>query len=167
VNIRRDLHLEGPFAFGLVLGSFVVHHEVPEEIALEELARAIGCQTRRIKEGRLYLGAGLELAFGRLLASFYSAERRRRLYQKHYPLWGGVSNMDLNAYWPSPGESAVIDYLRGVSTGPITPLVLSITTFGEAANVGLSYRSSIFSAADIEQVKAGFLDPLSPKGANP
>ena len=46
-----------------------------------------------------------------------------------------------------------IDYLRAVSTGPVTPLVLSVTTTGERVNVALSYRSTVFSDAEIGQVQ--------------
>jgi hypothetical protein len=167
VNIRKDLRLSGEPAFGLCLGSFVVHHEVPEGITLEQLARDLARQTARIKRRRLYLGTGLELALGRFMVSLYSPARRRKLYQKHYPLWGGITNLDLNARWEPSGESGVLDYLRGVSTGPITPLVLAITTCGQAANVGVSYRSSLFKPADIEALRSCFVDPFRPQTGNP
>jgi hypothetical protein len=159
VNTRRDLGLDGRRDFGLFLGSFLVHHPAPAGIALAELARDIGGQTRLIKEKQLYLGAALELSFGRMLISLFSASRRKKLYQKHYPLWGGLTNMNLNALWPQPEETRSVDYLRAVCTGPVTPLVASITTMGRAANVSLTYRSTVFGAEEIERVKACFLDP--------
>jgi hypothetical protein len=53
-----------------------------------------------------------------------------------------------------------MDYFRGVSTGPVTPLVLSVTTVGDRANVGLSYRTTIFSPEEIERVRHGFTQHL-------
>jgi hypothetical protein len=53
-----------------------------------------------------------------------------------------------------------MDYFRGVSTGPATPLVLSVTTVRDRANIGLSYRSTVFTPEEIEQVKDRFLDQL-------
>ena len=53
-----------------------------------------------------------------------------------------------------------MDYFRAVSTGPVTPLVASITTIGPVANVALTYRSTVFGAPEIERIKASFLDPL-------
>lgn len=158
VNIRKDLGLSGGRVFGLFLGSFVVHHEVPAESGVDELARDIGTQTTRIKRQQLYLGSALELTIGRVMTSFFSPERRKKLYQKQYPLWGGVSNMDLNPLWSQKQESKHVDYFRAVSTGPVTPLVLSITSIGRAANVGITYRSTVFSREQIEQVKSCFLD---------
>jgi hypothetical protein len=159
--------MTGGRAFGLFLGSFVVHHEVPAGMDLADLARDIGRQTLRIKRSRLYLGAPLELAFGRLMTSFFSEQRRRKLYQKHYPLWGGLTNMNLNALWPQPDDSRPVDYFRAVSTGPVTPLVVSLTTVGWVANIGLTYRATVFDAAEIERVKGCFLDSLGPLAASP
>jgi hypothetical protein len=162
VNIRKDLGMTGGQTFGLFLGSFVVHHEVPAGIKLADLARDIGRQTVRIKRSRLYLGAPLELAFGRLMTSLFSEQRRRKLYQKHYPLWGGLTNMNLNALWPQMDDARPVDYFRAVSTGPVTPLVVSLTTVGRVANIGLTYRSTVFEPPDIERIKGCFMDPLGP-----
>jgi len=162
VNIRKDLGMTGGRSFGLFLGSFVVHHEVPAGIRLADLARDIGRQTLRIKRSRLYLGAPLELAFGRLMTSLFSEQRRRKLYQKHYPLWGGLTNMNLNALWPQMDDARPVDYFRAVSTGPVTPLVLSLTTVGRVANIGLTYRSTVFEPPDIERIRSCFMDPLGP-----
>ena len=160
VNTRRDLGVDGRHTFGLFLGSFVVHHEVPAGIGLADLARDIGRQTLAIKQRRLYLGSALELPFGRLMMALFSERRRKQLYQKHYPLWGGLTNMNLNALWPQPEGSRPVDYFRAVSTGPVTPLVASITTMGPVANIGLTYRATVFGAPDIERIKATFLGPL-------
>jgi hypothetical protein len=160
VNTRRDLGVDGRRTFGLFLGSFVVHHEVPARIELADLARDIGRQTLAIKQRRLYLGSALELTFGRLMMALFSERRRRKLYQKHYPLWGGLTNMNLNTLWPQSDEVRPVDYFRAVSTGPVTPLVASITTIGPVANIGLTYRTTVFGAPDIERIKASFLGPL-------
>ena len=55
-----------------------------------------------------------------------------------------------------------MDYFRAVSTGPATPLVASITTVGKVANIGLTWRSTVFGVPEIERIKARFLDPFGP-----
>jgi hypothetical protein len=157
VNTRKDLAVDSPRTFGLFLGSFVVTHEVPEGIGVVELAGEIQRQTSAIKRQRLYLGAALELAIANRLLSFSSTERRKKLYQKHYPLWGGITNMNLNSIWAQPEGKAAVDYFRAVSTGPVTPLVLSVTTVSDRVNVGLTCRTTVFSASAIEEVKGNFL----------
>jgi hypothetical protein len=153
VNVRKDLGVR-PGTFGLFLGSFMVAHEVPESIGFKELATAVGLQTARIKARRLYLATPVQLAFASFVLRFFSTKRKRSFYQKHCPLWGGITNMNLNPLWEDQAQDCPLDYLRAVSTGPVTPLVLSVTTVGERVNVGLSYRTTVFSAAEIGQVQS-------------
>ena len=68
--------------------------------------------------------------------------------------------MNLNSLWEQSPDDGPMDYLRGVSTGPVTPLVFSVTTVGQRANIGLSYRSTVFSQADIEKVRGSFTQLL-------
>jgi len=157
VNTRRSLGISSGEEFGVFLGSFVVTHEVPRRIGLTDLARAIRLQTERIKDRKLYLDSAFEAVFASLMFSFFSTGRRKKFYPKHYPLWGGITNMNLNTLWPrQPGETGW-DYCRTVSTGPATPLVLSITTVADRVNIGVSYRTTVFSARDVEQIKGDFL----------
>ena len=157
VNVRKDLGLEGPQIFGLFLGSFIITHSVPEKISIQDLAKDIRVQTLPIKLNKLYLGTPLELAVGRGAAALFSTERRKKFYQKHYPLWGGITNMNLNSIWDQREADRPVDYFRAVSTGPVTPLVLSVTTVRNAVNIGLTYRSTVFSADQIEAVKNVFV----------
>ena len=160
VNTRTDLNLSDPDGWGLFLGSFVVSHEAPEGCALPELARAIRVQTQDIKRQKAYAGPPVELALGRFLLSFFSTKYRAKLYQKHYPLWGGITNMNLNSLWPPPEGGPPVDYFRSVSTGPVMPLVLSVTTVREVVNVGLTFRASTFTVAHTRHVKNLFLQSL-------
>ena len=157
VNLRKDLGVEARRNFGLFLGSFVVTCEPRAEINLMELARQVHQQTDRIKQNRLYVGTPLELRFARMMLRVFSLERRKKFYQKNYPLWGGVTNMNLDSIWQQPTGERPVDYLRAVSTGPATPLVLSITTINGGVNLGLSYRTTCFSLAQVEEIKNCFL----------
>lgn len=160
VNLRRDLEVNSPTTFGLFLGSFTVTHQVPADISPGDLARAIGQQTLATKQRKLYLGTSLELGFARFMFRFFAPEARRKFYPKNYPLWGGITNMNLNSLWGRPGEEMPMNYFRGVSTGPATPLVISATTVRDRMNIGLSYRSTVFSKEDIQDFKCRFIEHL-------
>ena len=161
VNARKDISGDDAARFGLFLGSFLITHELPDSLSIRDLSTDIGGVTSRIKRKRLYLATALELSVGRFMLSFFSTERRKKLYQKHYPLWGGLTNMNINSLWLKAGATEPADYIRAVSTGPVTPLVLSFTTSGQAANIGLSYRTTVFSPPDIERLKACLLESLA------
>jgi NRPS condensation-like uncharacterized protein len=161
VNLRKDLALDSRRTFGLFLGSFLVSHEMPDEISVREVARDVRRQTRVIKDQKLYQATSVEMSLARLAASLSSTEHRKKLYQKNYPLWGGITNMNLNSLWDEAGREMSPDYFRAVSTGPVTPFVLSITTANDRINVGMTYRTTVFSRPQIERVKAEFLGGLS------
>jgi len=160
VNARRDLGMEGYGGFGLALGQFSVTCGLAELSGVAPLARAIAKQTRRQKRAALYLANELEMGLVLRLMSLFSTDRRRRFYPKNYPLWGGLTNMNLKQL---PMESATMrpsDYLRTVSTGPVTPLVLSVTTFGKGVNLSMSYRTSVFPKPEILAMRERFLAAL-------
>jgi len=160
VNARKDLGVDSERVFGLFLGSFTVTHEVPEGIALRQLAEAIRDQTSRVKRHKLYLASPLELGFGRFMLKFFSPRKRRTFYAKYYPLWGGITNMNLNSLWDQKSATAPLDYFRGVSTGPITPLVLSVSTVGQRLNLGVCYRTAVFRSEDIERFESRLREQL-------
>ena len=106
VNTRAQLGDENRSDFGLSLGSFRVTHEVPPEIGLEALARAMQVQTDRSKRSRSSLATPLQLAVARCLFVRSSPARRPMVYAKHQPLWAGLTNLNLNALWKPVDGSA-------------------------------------------------------------
>lgn len=161
VNLRSALGVDSRRTFGLFLGSFTVTHEVPSGMGLRTLARDVQRQTAAIKRHKLYLGTPLELGLARFMLKFFSPERRTKFYPKYYPLWGGITNLNLNPLWNPEPNAGPLDYFRGVSTGPATPLVLSVTTIDDRANIGLSYRSAVYSPEDVEGFRGRFLHELA------
>ena len=151
VNIRRDHGIDSHRTFGLFLGSFMVSHPVPGEITLHQLATDLHRQTRDIKSRKLYLATPLELRLAGRIMSLYPPSRQKRFYHKNHPLWGGITNMNMNKLWPRDHDGPT-DYFRAVSTGPITPLVLSVTTFTGHMNIGLTYRPAVFAVEQINDV---------------
>jgi hypothetical protein len=161
VNTRKDIGLGSQGVFGLFLGSFTVTHKVPPDISLKSLAEDIRRQTSEQKRQKLYLASVLEFSLARFAFKLFSPARQKRFYAKHYPLWGGITNLNLNSLWAQDSRSVTMDYFRAVSTGPATPLVLSATTFGERVNLGLSYRTAVFSKTDIDSLQCRFREHLA------
>ncbi len=161
VNARRDLGMKDDDAFGLVLGSFSVTCRIAETAGISQLARSIAGQTQRFKRGGLHLANALEMGLVLRLMSLFSTNQRRRFYPKNYPLWGGLTNMNLKKLPSVPSSVQPLDYLRTVSTGPVTPLVLSVTTFSKGVNLAMSYRTSVFSRAEISAMRERFLAAVS------
>lgn len=156
INIRKDLSVKDREGFGMYLGTFNVSHTMPDGIEIKYLAEDVHRQTEKIKKHKLYLGAIMEQWFALFLLGSILKKQRSKLYSKNYPLWGGISNINLNTIWDQPDDKAGVDYFRAVSTGPATPIVFSLTTVKGVLNAGVSFRKTVFSETDIEKIISDF-----------
>jgi NRPS condensation-like uncharacterized protein len=160
VNIRKDLSADAG-VFGLFLSYFNVTHSVPEGVKLGQLARDVRRQTEKIKKHKLFLRTVLEMWAALMLVSGLFKDRKKYFYAKYNPIWGGITNLNLNAKWTAPDGDISAYYLRAVSTGHATPLVFSFTTINDMITVGVSYRNTVFPEADIEKILLNFSKCLS------
>ena len=162
VNIRGELGSEAAHAFGPCLASFRVAHPVPAESSLRELALAVRAQKERIKQRKLYLQTLLAMAVAGLEWRFLSREQRARFFAKHYPVWAGVTPLNLNPIWSEEGENrGPPEYIRAVSTGPLAPMIVALTSGGSTINAGISFRTTVYSREAVERLAAGMLDSIA------
>ncbi len=161
VNVRAEFEADAVDTFGQFLASLRVSHPVPPGIALRELAQAIHAETARIRTEKLYLQTLLALGGVGFAWRLLRADRRPCFLAKHYPLWAGVTGLDVDALWHAPhaGE-AVLGYLRAVPTGPLAPIVFAITTFDGAMHLGVSFRRADVSGELVDGVTTEFLRHL-------
>ena len=90
-------------------------------------------------------------------------QRQRGLYAKHFPVWGGVTGLNLEPIWAQRGAvgTECLDYLRVVPTGPLCPLVMAATSVNGHMHIGIAYRKTVFGAdvmARLAQDVRGHLD---------
>jgi hypothetical protein len=157
INIRHEVAPGTDQAFGQFLSSFLVSHPVPAGITLEALARAVHAQTRRVKRRKLYLQTLYLLACGGLAWRFMTPEQHKQMYAKNYPVWAGMTTLNVESIWnESPGSAPVLHYLRAGSTGPFAPMVMTPASVGDCLHVGVSYRTSAFRREDIDRVTECF-----------
>jgi hypothetical protein len=158
VNIRGDCGPKAGAAFGQFLSSFFVAHPVPPDITLEALARDVHAETARVKARKLYLQTLLAMAMSGMVAGAVAPADRPRFYRKSYPVWGGMTLLNVDALWlEAGGRGKPLAYLRAASTGPQAPLVATMTGSAGGLDVGLSYRTVAFDAADIDKMAAVFV----------
>jgi hypothetical protein len=104
------------------------------------------------------------MAAGGLVWRFLKPERRTRFHGKAYPVWAGVSSLNVDAQWERTAAPAP-EYLRAVPTGPLTPLVIAATTAAGRLEIGISFRTAAFTRAEIGNMVASIIhciDSLSP-----
>ena len=127
VNVRADFQPPPSSVFGQFLSSFRVVHPLPRDESIEALARALSAQTRRAKRLKLYLVTLVAMGAAALIWPFAKPERRQRMYIKYHPVFAGFTPLNVNAL-RRHGKSRDGDYLRGASTGPMSPMVVAVTT---------------------------------------
>jgi hypothetical protein len=161
VNLRAEFESDANDTFGLFLASLRIAHRVPAGIGLRALAEDVHADTERIKKEKLYLQTLLGLGWTAVTWGFLTPERRRKLLAKHYPIWAGLTSLNIDALWSDNAASrASLDYIRAVPTGPLAPLAFAVTTFHGAMQVGVSYRSADVSAETAKRIAGGFVDEV-------
>ena len=161
VNLRAEFESDAHDTFGLFLASLRVSHPVPEGIALERLAAEVHAETERIKRDKLYLQTLVALGWTGLVWRLLSPERRRRFLAKHYPLWAGMTSLNIDGLWSDATfRDAPISYTRAVPTGPLAPLAFAITTFRGAMQIGVSFRVADVSADTATRVGRALLGQI-------
>jgi len=167
-SIRKDLRWRCANKVAPFLGSYAVFQPLSSDDSLEGAARNVNMQSAAAKKHRIYLRTIVDLHAENLLLRFTSAERRDKIFRQNYPLWGGVSSLNLDSPSCRAEAGAMSGYLRAVSTGPACPLVLSLTTLGGELSVGVSYRTAVFSpeaiSGIISSLKHSFENPSGAQG---
>ena len=150
VNVRRDFGAKAANGFVPLLASFRVAHPVPPGMGLRELASFVHAETSRVKRGKLYLQTLLAIGLSGMQWRFLSAEQRQGFHAKNYAVWAGMTPLYLDALWPAARTYPFrLEYVRAVATGPLSPIVVALTTLGEAVQIALSFRTA---ALDRERV---------------
>jgi hypothetical protein len=165
ISIRRDVGADVGAWFGQFLSSFRVAHRVPEGIGLRELAQDIHAQSAEWKSRRLYLQTLVVMFYSSVVWRFLGLAQRQRFHVKNWPVWVGVSMLNVDALWQEGGATGPApSYLRGVSTGPLAPMVVAVTTAAGVLEAGISYRTGAFEVETVDKIAAELLQSLSNLG---
>jgi hypothetical protein len=119
----------------------------------------VHAETLKVKQQKLYLQTLLAMRYVSAVWPLLSAKQRAAFYAKSYPIWAGISTLNLNALWPRTSPTHAADppplYIRGVPTGPLAPLVVAVTTVGDMLYAGVSHRTAAFSREEINKLWSG------------
>ena len=159
MNIRQDFKPGTHEALSPCLAAFRVGHAVPSGIGLRQLVQDVHAVTTRIKQEHRYLQSILGLGLSALIWPFLTPSRRHRFYPKHYPVWAGVTTLQINPIWSRLDGACTerLDYLRAVPTGPLCPMVLAATTTHDVLHIGIAFRTAAFSSSTVDAIAAAFV----------
>jgi hypothetical protein len=162
VNIRRDLGKSSRDGLAPCLASFRVAHRVPDDVSLRDLASSVLAQTSAAKRNKTHLQTLLLLALVGSWWGLMSVAQHHRYFPKHFPICAGSTPLDIDALWHAGGESAgsVPDYVRVVSTGPMAPMIVAFTMAGGAINIGISFRTTVYSRQAVDAVAGAMIESI-------
>jgi NRPS condensation-like uncharacterized protein len=161
VNSRGDAQEDLGSSLGSFLGYYLVRLAAGQPMSLSEAVGRVAAATGPIKARRSYLDSLLNMKVAGVVWPHLRATAKPHFMRKALPMTAGVSNVVVRDRWLDGSESDdVTEFIRGASTGPILPLVLSPTTLGEEMNVGVSYRIAGFSQQKIDGIMAMFMDQI-------
>lgn len=153
INLRGEHGEDTRATFGQFLSSFRVSHPVPRGVTLYELARHVHRATSRIKREKLFLTTLFAMAIDRVVGRMQTPAQRMGIYAKNYPVGAGVSSLNVDALWRHADGAGAPIYIRGVPTGPLSPIVVAVTTSGERLCLGVSYRSTAITPDAIARIR--------------
>ncbi|HJU24461.1 MAG TPA: hypothetical protein VJ891_18315 [Casimicrobiaceae bacterium] len=151
VNLRGE-HGVDMRTFGQFLSSFRVSHPVPPEVTFERLAADVHRTTTRIKREKLFLVTLFAMAADRMIGRLQTPAQRMGIYAKNYPVGVGVSSLNVGRLWQGEGDNVAPMYMRGVPTGPLSPIVFAVTTSGDTMCLGISYRTSAVTGDEVDRL---------------
>ena len=159
VNVRRDFGAKAANGFVPLLASFRIAHPVPAGMGLRELASFVHAETSRVKRRKLYLQTLLAIGLSGLQWRFLSVEQRQGFHAKNYAVWAGVTPLQLDVLWPTARTYPFrVEYVRAVPTGPLSPIVVALTTLGEVVQIALSFRTAALDRKQVDGIIADIVD---------
>lgn len=152
--------------FGLYLSSYTTVLKSPENQPKEQLLTDVSHSTHKLKENQGVIGSFLGLMTTLFWWDFYpQAKDKARLFQKNIPVVAGISNVNMSRSWvdmptlPQRGPQ-IVDYLRISPTGPLLPIVLTLTTINQRLSLCVTYRTTAFTDAQAQAVIDTFTERL-------
>jgi len=155
--------------FNLYLSSYTVVLHQAERRGTDTVAREVAATTTRLKKTFATVKGFWALAMARVWWDLYTSPRNRALLlHKMVPVVAGISNVKMTGTWADratqqrddPAQPRVLDYLRISPTGPLIPLVFTLTTIGERLSLCITYRTTAFSDDQVQEIVDDFISRL-------
>lgn len=155
-DIRHAANQSLDNVMGQYLSSYTVVLATPEQDSIENLIEKVKHSTYPLKKKSRMTRSHYNFAAAVKLWD-QNPKRRTQLFYKYAPIYAGISNIHVREEWHEP---AILDYWRVSPTGPLAPIVFSLTTFQEKLTVCLAYRCSALSKQAAEEVCRMFCQHL-------
>ncbi len=192
VDIREAASESLDRVFNLYLSSYTVVLENPENRPVDELTHEVAQRTARLKKTLATVKSFWALVMARFWYDIYDSPRfRATLLHKTVPVIAGISNVNMTGSWVDPRPASlppetaetseagggaalvngdeipqILDYLRISPTGPLIPLVFTLTTIRGRLSLCTTYRTTSFHEDNLIGVVEDVIHRLQDTVAN-
>jgi hypothetical protein len=155
LNLRQlataDLHTKA----GLYLGYSVAICRHDQTRDFDRLVHHIRRQTAHIPYTWQGLQSIIEMQLASKLWPRVPLEARSRYFANRMPVIGGLSDLHAPVEWSSGAFAEYVSSFKfGVSTGPMSPLVVSAGRLGNRLSLGFTWRLTGFSNDRVQAIKS-------------
>lgn len=147
--------------FGLFLGFAEVVCRPEEMRCRTRLVTAIAGQNRAHRQRGIWPSSVGWLLAALAARPLVKPQKLYHFFRKETPLMAGVSNVNLNHTWAAQHPDLVVRYRRISPTGPLAPVVFSVTTLGDDLQLSLTYRAALLTREQAQELADAFLGELA------
>ena len=167
VDIRNQANPPLDNIFGMYLSCYATVLRAPEASNVQALVQQIAKRSRKVKQSAEAVRAFDSFAVAQFWWQRYRHARHHAdFFAKNLPTVAGISNVNLTGSWCNPPVPdaddlpAVLDYVRISPTGPLSPLVLTLTTIGTQLTLAATWRTMAFNTQQAAQIIERFKSVL-------
>ncbi len=168
VDIRDAAKTPLDRVFNLYLSSYTVMLDYAELSPMDKLVEQVAAYTQRVKKRFTPVKGYAALVMARHWWDLYKNRRyQAQFFHKTVPVAAGISNVNMTKSWAdqpydaSDDSPQILDYLRISPTGPLLPLVFTLTTIRDRLSLCVTYRSTAFSDEVAGKLVTDFIRRLS------
>jgi hypothetical protein len=150
VDLRRDSCVNVDHALAQLLGCMTVRLRVGPGARFDDIVSRVAQQTRASKERKSYRGYAAQLETMSRLWDCAPQWLNRAFSPRAFPAAGMISNTNLSDFLADEvAASRIGNYFRLTGTGPLSPMMMSVTTVGPALNITTTHHANKFSPSEI------------------
>lgn len=140
-------------SFGVCISDVLLFIDNPED-AIDVVARRIAAQTKAFKADPRKADAISDMRLFLAKLSWPFLQNSRQSYRRCFPVCGGVSTVMVNKDRFGAAAEKIVRYVRACPPGPVMPIVLAPTIYGNRIEFTLVHRLSCMTTAEAHR----FLD---------
>jgi hypothetical protein len=145
--------------FGVCLHDVILFVDNPED-PVTRLASRIAVQSSAYKADAIAADAVSDMRLFLAKLSWPFLRNNRQSFRRMFPVWGGVSTVYVQQSRFGTVAPNIDRYIRACPPGPVMPMVLAPTIWGDRLELGFVYRHSSMDARTAAEMLDGILNAI-------